>query len=114
MAITSDVMVGFPGERDDDFQETMDLVQKVRFDGLFSFKYSDRAGTLAEKMADKVHEQVKTSRLTALQALQREITLQKNRALEGRVVEVLVDGPGMRPGQITGRTDTNKVVNFRR
>jgi tRNA-2-methylthio-N6-dimethylallyladenosine synthase len=112
MAITSDVMVGFPGEGDDDFQETMDLVQQVRFDGLFSFKYSDRAGTLAEKMTDKVDESVKISRLAALQALQREITLQKNRALEGEVVEVLVDGPGRRPGQMTGRTGTNKVLNF--
>jgi tRNA-2-methylthio-N6-dimethylallyladenosine synthase len=112
MAITSDVMVGFPGERDEDFQETMDLVKTVRFDGLFSFKYSDRAGTLAEKMKDKVVEKVKTSRLTTLQALQKEITLQKNRALEGRVVEVLVDGSGRRSGQVTGRTDTNKVVNF--
>ncbi len=112
MAITSDVMVGFPGEKDEDFQETMDLVQEVRFDGLFSFKYSDRAGTLAEKMRDKVDERVKTSRLTALQVLQKEITLQKNRALEGKVVEVLVDGPGKKAGQIAGRTDTNKVVNF--
>lgn len=112
MAITSDVMVGFPGERDDDFQETMDLVKQVRFDGLFSFKYSDRAGTLAEKMTDKVDESVKTSRLAVLQTLQREITLQKNRALEGKVVEVLVDGPGRRPGQMTGRTGTNKVLNF--
>jgi tRNA-2-methylthio-N6-dimethylallyladenosine synthase len=112
MAITSDVMVGFPGERDEDFQETMDLVKKVRFDGLFSFKYSDRAGTLAEKMGDKIDEQVKASRLTALQAIQREITFQKNKALEGKVVEVLVEGPGRRPGQITGRTDTNRVANF--
>jgi tRNA-2-methylthio-N6-dimethylallyladenosine synthase len=112
MAITSDVIVGFPGETDEDFQETMDLIQRVCFDGLFSFKYSDRAGTLAEKMGDKVDEQAKISRLTALQALQREITLHKNRALEGKVVEVLVEGPGRRPGQITGRTDTNKVVNF--
>jgi tRNA-2-methylthio-N6-dimethylallyladenosine synthase len=112
MAITSDVMVGFPGETDEDFQETMDLVQRVRFDGLFSFKYSDRPGTLAENMADKVNEQAKVSRLAALQALQREITLRNNRALEGKVVEVLIDGPGRRPGQITGRTDTNKVVNL--
>jgi tRNA-2-methylthio-N6-dimethylallyladenosine synthase len=112
MAITSDVMVGFPGEKDEDFQETMDLVKRVRFDGLFSFKYSDRTGTLAEKMGDKVGEEVKTSRLTLLQALQKEITLQKNRALEGRVVDVLVDGRGGRPGQVTGRTDTNKIVNF--
>jgi tRNA-2-methylthio-N6-dimethylallyladenosine synthase len=112
MAITSDVMVGFPGETDEDFQETMDLVQRVRFDGLYSFKYSDRAGTLAEKMGDKVDEQVKTSRLTALQALQRDITLQKNSALEGEVVEVLVDGPGRRSGQITGRTGSNKCVHF--
>jgi tRNA-2-methylthio-N6-dimethylallyladenosine synthase len=112
MAITSDVMVGFPGERDEDFQETMDLVKRVRFDGLFSFKYSDRTGTLADEMVDKVDEQTKTSRLAALQTLQREITLQKNMALEGNVVEVLVDGPGRRSGQVTGRTDTNKVVNF--
>lgn len=113
MAITSDVMVGFPGETDEDFQETMDLVQEVLFDGLFSFKYSDRAGTVAEKMGDKVSEQAKTYRLEALQALQREITLQKNRAQEGKILEVLVDGPGKRSGQITGRSGTNRVVNFK-
>jgi tRNA-2-methylthio-N6-dimethylallyladenosine synthase len=112
MAVTSDVMVGFPGEGEEDFQETLDLIKRVGFDGLFSFKYSDRAGTRAEKMGDKVDEQVKASRLETLQELQREITLQKNRALEGTVAEVLVDGPGRRPGQVTGRTDTNKVVNL--
>ena len=112
IGITSDVMVGFPSETRKDFEMTLDLIRKVKFDSLFSFIYSDRKGTFAEKMAYKVKESIKAARLLELQSLQKEITLQKNRALEGKDVDVLVEGFGKREGQIMGRTGTNKVVNF--
>ena len=112
IAITSDVMVGFPGESEADFDMTLDLIRQVQFDGLFSFKYSDRKGTLANDMDDKIDEAEKTSRLNTLQTLQKKITINKNRALEGRQVEVLVEGSSRRGGQVSGRSSSNKVVNF--
>jgi tRNA-2-methylthio-N6-dimethylallyladenosine synthase len=112
IAITSDVMVGFPGESQDDFEMTLDLIRKAQFDAIFSFKYSDRGGTFAEKMDGKINEADKTSRLSALQALQKRITLKKNKALEGHQFKVLVEGPSKKGGQLTGRTETNKIVNF--
>jgi tRNA-2-methylthio-N6-dimethylallyladenosine synthase len=112
IGITSDVMVGFPGESEQDFDMTLNLIKRVQFDSLFSFKYSDRKGTLAEKMGDKVGEADKSSRLSALQSLQKQISLKKNRALEGKRLEVLVEGYSKRGGQISGRTGSNKVVNF--
>jgi len=112
IGITSDVMVGFPGESEQDFDMTLNLIKRVQFDSLFSFKYSDRKGTLAAKMGDKVDEADKSSRLSALQNLQKQISLKKNRALEGRRLEVLVEGYSKRGGQISGRTGSNKVVNF--
>ncbi len=112
IAITSDVMVGFPGETDNDFEDTLHLIQQVRFDSLYSFKYSDRAGTAAEKMENKVSESVKTSRLTVLQDIQEQITREKNKELEGRVFEVLIEGESRRGAQKTGKTTTNKIVNF--
>jgi len=112
MAITSDVMVGFPQESEEDFQMTLDLIKEIEFDNLFSFKYSDRKGTLAERMVGKVDEKVKSSRLAILQQLQKDITLKKNKMLEGAEVEILVEGDSKKGGQLTGRTDTNKIVNF--
>ena len=111
-ALTTDIIVGFPGETEEDFALTMDLVEKVRYDGMYSFKYSDRPMTRASRMAGKVDEEVKGRRLSELQARQKEITLEKNRELVGRRVEVLVEGAGGRPGQLSGRTRTNKIVNF--
>lgn len=112
IAITADVIVGFPGEKEEDFEETLDLVRQVRFDGLFSFKYSPRKGTLASKWPDDVPEEVKARRLEELQSLQRKITLEKNKALEGQVLEVLVEGCGDRQGQLKGRSRCNRVVVF--
>lgn len=112
IAITSDVMVGFPGESPQDFEQTIDLMQKIRFDALFSFKYSDREGTVAAHMDGKIEETEKSNRLNRLQSLQKEITLQKNKDLEGRTMAVLVEGESKKGGQAMGRTDTNKVVNF--
>jgi tRNA-2-methylthio-N6-dimethylallyladenosine synthase len=112
IAITSDLIVGFPGETEEDFQMTIDLMEKIRFDNAFSFKYSDRPGTRAAKMGGKVPESEKGVRLTRLQEFQRQITLEKNRALMGREVEVLVEGTSKKGGLMTGRTGSNKIVNF--
>lgn len=112
IAITSDVMVGFPGESTEDFEQTLNLVEKVQFDNLFSFKYSDRKGTVAEKLPHKVPEAEKACRLHLLQDLQKKATLKKNRSLEGKTVDVLVEGCSKKGEQLTGRTETNKIVNF--
>jgi tRNA-2-methylthio-N6-dimethylallyladenosine synthase len=112
IAITSDVMVGFPQESDEDFQMTLDLIEKIEFDNLYSFKYSDRKGTLAERMEGKVGDPEKSFRLKTLQRLQNRISLSKNQMLKGAQLEVLVEGYSKRSGQLTGRTPSNKVVNF--
>ncbi len=112
IAITADVMVGFPGESEEDFAMTMDLVRQVEFDGLFSFMYSDRRGTAAEKLEGKIDKDIKGARLKRLQTRQKDISYRKNKVLEGSTLEVLVEGAGDRPGQQRGRTASNKVVNF--
>ena len=112
IAVTTDIIVGFPGESDKDFNMTLDLLKKIEFDGIFSFRYSDRPGTLAEKMDHKVDDGKKTQRLYTLQNLQKAITLKKNKAMIGRAVEILVEGNSKKGGQLTGRTGTNKIVNF--
>jgi len=113
IAVTADVIVGFPGEEEEDFEETLDLLQRVRFDDLYSFKYSPRKGTRAAQFEDKVVEKVKQERLSVLLGMQRGITLQKNEELEGRVEEVLVEGRSKQSAQdVTGRTRSNKIVNF--
>jgi tRNA-2-methylthio-N6-dimethylallyladenosine synthase len=113
ISITSDVIVGFPGETEGDFQDTIDLMNEVRFDGLFSFQYSEREGTAALSCDDKVKACQKRERLQTLQALQDEHTLQRNRSLIGQVVSVMPDGVSRNSGQeLKGRTRTNKIVNF--
>jgi len=112
IAITSDVIVGFPGEDEDDFNLTLDLVEKIEFDNLFSFIYSDRKGTIAQKMDKKISEDIKLSRLRILQDKQKGITLKKNKMLEGKEQEILVEGQSKKGDQFTGRTLSNKVVNF--
>jgi tRNA-2-methylthio-N6-dimethylallyladenosine synthase len=112
IAITSDVMVGFPGETDQDFEQTLDLIKRIKFDALFSFNYSDRKGTSADKMDGKIDDATKASRLATLQTIQKGITTEKNKALEGKVVDILVEGGSKRGQQLSGRTDSHKVVNF--
>ncbi|MBU0513536.1 MAG: tRNA (N6-isopentenyl adenosine(37)-C2)-methylthiotransferase MiaB, partial [Proteobacteria bacterium] len=113
IAFSADAIVGFPGETEQDFADTLDLIERVRFDSLYSFKYSDRPGVRSAGFANKVSEETMGRRLTILQARQRQITLNRNQALVGRTVEVLVEGPSKRqPTEMTGRTSTNKVVNF--
>ena len=113
IAITADVIVGFPGEEEEDFKETLDLMEKAKFDDLFSFKYSPRKGTRAAQLQNQVEEEVKQDRLSILQKIQRETTLEKNQALEGQVEQVLVEGRSKQSDQdVTGRTRSNKIVNF--
>ena len=112
IALTADVIVGFPGEEEEDFKETLDLMDRVRFDDLFSFKYSPRKGTRAAEFEDRVEERVKQERLSVLQEIQREITLEKNQARVGNVEEVLVEGQSKQSNRdVTGRTRSNKIVN---
>jgi tRNA-2-methylthio-N6-dimethylallyladenosine synthase len=113
ISITSDVIVGFPGEEEEDFQATLALLGEVRFDNLFSFQYSEREGTAAATMDHKVCGRVKRERLMILQALQAEHTLEKNRACVGHAEKVLVEGPSKKESrEMTGRTRGNKIVNF--
>ncbi len=113
ISITTDMIVGFPGESEDDFQASLEALALIQFDEIFSFKYSDRPGTKAANLPAKVAEEIKESRLKELQACQKKITQQKNKAYEGKTVEVLVEGKSRNcPEESTGRTRTNRVVNF--
>jgi len=114
VALSTDLIVGFPGETARDFEDTMTLVAAVRYHSVFSFKYSERPNTLAAKrMPDDVPEAEKTARIVALQARQREIQSALHSASVGRVVDVLVDSISRRrEGELSGRTGGNTVVNF--
>lgn len=114
IAISSDAMVGFPGETTADFEATMELIDKIRFDNLFSFKYSEREGTTAVSLDDKVPEKEKSRRLSLLQELQDCHALEMNKAMVGKTIGVLVEGISKNSSRdMMGRTRTNKVVNFR-
>jgi tRNA-2-methylthio-N6-dimethylallyladenosine synthase len=113
ISITGDMIVGFPGETDDDFNETMSLVAEVGYDGLYIFKYSPRPRTPAAAYADSIPEEVKTERFLRLQELQDRIQKRRYERYLGRTVEVLVEGMSSRsPSDYTGHTRCNKVVNF--
>ena len=113
LAITTDLIVGFPGETDADFADTLKLVRDVEFTDSFSFKYSPRPGTPAGTMADEVSEPVAQARLEELQDLQRSLTLDAHRARVGETTEILVEGPSRRGGpQLSGRDPFHRVVNF--
>jgi tRNA-2-methylthio-N6-dimethylallyladenosine synthase len=112
MSITTDIIVGFPGESEADFEETLTLLDEAQYDGAFSFKFSPRPGTPALGFEQPVPEEEQGRRLIVLQARQREIQLARNQALVGQEVEVLVESRNPRRDQWTGRTTSNKVVNF--
>ena len=114
VALSTDMIIGFPGETDADFDDTMTLTAAVRYHSMFSFKYSARPNTLAEKrLADDVPEDEKTRRIVALQALQREIQTGLNEAMVGQRVAVLVDAASRRrETELSGRTSGNVVVNL--
>jgi tRNA-2-methylthio-N6-dimethylallyladenosine synthase len=115
ISITSDMIVGFPTETEADFQATLDLVRKVRFDGVYAYTYSPRPGTQAIKLGDPIPEKEKKERLFQLQDLQYQIQNETNLTWIGREVEVLVEGPSKRDTEMaTGRTPEWKIVNFPR
>ncbi|MFZ2398263.1 MAG: tRNA (N6-isopentenyl adenosine(37)-C2)-methylthiotransferase MiaB [Smithella sp.] len=113
ISITSDIIVGFPGETQNDYQETIDMMEKIRFDSTFSFKYSERKGTGAQKLEGKIEECEGLRRLKQLQMLQDQHTLEKNIALENTKQEILVEGRSKNSeSDLMGRTGSWKIVNF--
>jgi tRNA-2-methylthio-N6-dimethylallyladenosine synthase len=113
LALTSDIIVGFPGETEEDFQDTLSLMREIRYDSVFSFTYSERPGTRAEGFADQVPEPVRRRRLIELNALQDEITRSLLAECVGQTFEVMILGPSTRdPEVLCGRTPHNRMVNF--
>ncbi|MBI3399227.1 MAG: tRNA (N6-isopentenyl adenosine(37)-C2)-methylthiotransferase MiaB [Deltaproteobacteria bacterium] len=120
IGITSDIIVGFPGETEAQFLETMSLIQEVEFDNIFSFKYSPRPETEAAAFDDHIPEPIKEERLDILQKMQRDITLRKNQKMVGQIVDILIEGKSKTAkgashtanNQLMGRTSCNKAVNI--
>jgi tRNA-2-methylthio-N6-dimethylallyladenosine synthase len=112
ISITTDIIVGFPGETEKDFEETLSLLDEVQFDSVFAFKYSPRPNTPSLKMADAIPEEEKGRRLAILMDRQREIQRMRNERTVGETFEVLVDGKSRRENQWSGHTSSNRVVNF--
>ncbi len=112
ISVTTDIIVGFPGETEDDFAETLSLLDTAQFDGIFAFQYSPRPHTAASSMPDAVSEEEKARRLAVLQDRQRAIQIVRNGRLVGQTFELLVDGAPRREKQWSGRTSGNRVVNF--
>ncbi len=112
-AITTDLIVGFPGETRSDFEDTLDMVRRVRFDSAFTFAFSPRIGTPAATMGEQVEHQERMDRLYELIEIQNAISKERNSEMEGRVYELLVEGKSSKdPARYQGRTRTNKIVTF--
>ena len=113
ISITSDIIAGFPGETEKEFQETIWMLKEVQFDALFAFKYSDRPNTIAPSMDGHVSEEIKSERLGRILELQQQISRDKNQKLIGTVQEVLVEGVSKNnPERWAGRTDCNRMIHF--
>ena len=112
IAITTDIIVGFPGETDAEFDQTLSLLEEVQYDSLFNFKYSRRPNTPALALGDHIPEEEKTRRHIVLQELQRDIQIRRNSALVGTVEEAFVEGYNQATGQWIGRTTQNRPLNF--
>ncbi len=112
ISITTDFIVGFPGETEGEFEETISLLDAAQYDGSFSFKYSPRPNTPAQNMPDAIPEEEKGRRLAVLMERQRQIQTRRNETQIGQTLEVLVDGASRREGQWAGRTSGNRVINF--
>jgi tRNA-2-methylthio-N6-dimethylallyladenosine synthase len=112
IAITTDLIVGFPGETEKEFEETLSLLDVVQYDGAFCFKYSPRPNTPSLKMEDAIPEEEKSRRLAMLMEKQREIQRARNEKLVGQSFEVLVEGKSKKEHQWSGHTSSNKVMNF--
>jgi len=111
-SLTTDIIVGFPGETEKDFEQTLDLLDEVQYDSLFSFKYSPRPNTAALGMPDPVSDEEKQRRLVTVQEKQRAIQIRRNAELIGSIQEVLVEGRNQAMGQWIGRTSSNRTLNF--
>lgn len=113
VSLTTDLIVGFPGETDEDFQQMLAFLREIRYDSAYTFIYSKRSGTPAATMENQVEESVKKERLNALMAVQNEISLAINEKLLGKTLEIMVEGPSKNePSVWMGRTRTNKIVLF--
>jgi tRNA-2-methylthio-N6-dimethylallyladenosine synthase len=112
ISITTDVIVGFPGETEAEFAETLSLLDEVHYDGIFSFKYSPRPNTPAITLDDAIPDQEKSRRLEVLMTRQREIQIDRHKNYIGRIEEVMVEGHNQQRGQWIGRTSQNKTLNF--
>ncbi|KAF1683016.1 tRNA (N6-isopentenyl adenosine(37)-C2)-methylthiotransferase MiaB [Veillonella sp. R32] len=113
LTLTTDLIVGFPGETEEDFQATLQLLKDVRYDMAYTFIFSKRSGTPAATMADQVPEEVKRVRLQALMDVQNEISLELNKAMEGEIYEIIVEGPSRNDENVWfGRTSGNKMILF--
>ena len=113
VAITTDIIVGFPGETETDFQDTLSVVEEARYDAAYTFQYSPRPMTAAADLPDQLPKEVVQERFERLIALQEEVSLEQNRHAVGRMEEIVVEGPSKKDStRLTGRTRTNKVVHF--
>jgi len=113
IALSTDLIVGFPGEEEGDFEQTVDMVERVGYDNVFVFRYSRRPGTPAATMLDQVPEEIKARRNSRLLEVATRVGAARSRALEGRILPILVDGVSRKnPDEATGRTRCNRVVNF--
>lgn len=113
ISLSTDLIVGFPGETEDDFEQTMDLLERIRFTNIFSFRYSPRPKTAAARLKDDVPEKTKIERLIRLQTRQKEIQLELNRRLIGQNIRVLCQGTSKKGQLYAGRNEGLQVVNFR-
>lgn len=114
VALTADIIVGFPGETEEDFKDTLDVVQRIQFENCFMFMYSIRRGTKAATMENQIDEDVKKDRLQRLIALQNSCSLEESKTYLGKTVRVLVEGESKKNKEVlSGRTSTNKVVLFK-
>jgi tRNA-2-methylthio-N6-dimethylallyladenosine synthase len=112
ISVTSDIIVGFPGETEDDLDETLTLLDAAQYDGVFAFQYSPRPNTAAQHMPDAIPEEEKGRRLARLMDYQREIQQARNDVHVGKMMEVLVDNASRRPGNWSGRCSNNQMLNF--
>jgi tRNA-2-methylthio-N6-dimethylallyladenosine synthase len=112
LALSTDIIVGFPGETEDDFQQTFDMVGEVRFSTVFAFKYSPRPGTAAPRLDGQVEDEIASERLQRLFALQEGIQRELNQELVGQAFDIVVTGWGRQPGMQTGRTTCHRIVHF--
>jgi tRNA-2-methylthio-N6-dimethylallyladenosine synthase len=114
-SLTTDIIVGFPGETDEDFMSMLNFLREIRYDAAYTFLYSQRSGTPAAAMAEQVPENIKKKRLKQLMDLQNSISLDINKTFLGKTVDVMVEGPSRTDVQVyTGRTSNNKIILWKK